>query len=157
LPVIILSAPFGEPIERLIADSEKELNFSNYLKGSEEHLGDAYLRVEEVAGASREELYLRTWYGDSEEDGNGFFLELFIVAKGDFNKDGYSDYLVYFVKAANRGFWFDTGFILLTSKDESNKLYDVYGSDFVCEYKDKKYVCSDPSKGKPPSAWSPFE
>jgi len=150
LPVIFLTAPTGIEYEKLAAECKNEVSFEDYLKGE-------LFKLTENVKDNPEMTYLGTWYGDSEEDGNGFWLELQIIAKSDFNKDGYSDYLVHYLKGINRGLWFDSGFVLLSSKDNSNKLYNVYGNDFVCAYQDKDYVCSDPSKGKPASAWSAIE
>ncbi|MCL1925615.1 MAG: hypothetical protein FWF95_00570 [Syntrophorhabdaceae bacterium] len=156
LPVFLLVAatPVGEgaSYEKLVADSEKEVSFADYLKDKENVLS----RVEKIKD-NLENTYLETWYGDSEEDGNGFWYEMELIAKGDFNKDGYADFLVHTVKIANKGAWFESDYILLTSKSKSSKLYDVYGSDFSCVYKDKAYSCSDASKGKPLASWSAFE
>jgi len=156
LPVILLSASTpvggGEPYEKLFADSEAEVNFTDYMNKEE-----SILKVIEKIKDNPERTYFETWYGDSDEDGNGFWFELEIIAKGDFNKDGYADFLVHAVKIANKGAWYNSDFILLTSKDRSNKLYDVYGNGFSCTYKDKKYVCSDSSKDESFSSWSAFE
>jgi len=152
LPVILLSAPMGEKYEKLVADSEKEVSFEGYLKDK-----NSLLSLVDKIKNNPEGTYLETWYGDSEEDGNGFWLELEIIAKSDFNKDGYSDFLVHVLKISNRGVWYDSDFILLSSKDHSKKLYDVYGNGFSCVYKDKGYVCSDSSKDKALPSWSAFE
>lgn len=155
LPVFLLSASTpvggGASYEKLVADSGKEVSFADYLKEKE-----SILSVVEKVKSNPERTYFETWYGDSEEDGNGFWFEMEIIAKGDFNKDGYADFLVHAVKIANRGAWYDSDFLLLTSKSKSNKLYDIYGNGFSCVYKDKGYACSD-SKDKPLSSWSAFE
>ena len=159
LPVILLSAPelMGEQYETLVADSEKEISFADYLSSR----GDIF-RVLEKAKDNPEKTYMETWYGESEEDGTGFWLELEIIAKGDFNKDGYSDFLVHALKVTNKGAWFDSNYVIFSSKSTSNKLYDVYGNDFngnrfSCTYKDKKYICGDPSKNKSLPSWSVIE
>jgi len=152
LSVIFLHAPdeFGIPYKELVPEAEKEANFEEYLKSPE----GTFKLIEKSFGVT-EKMYLETWYGGSEEDESGFWLELHIIAKGDFNKDGYADYLVYFYKAANRGKWFEPGLVLLSSKDQSHKLYEVYGRDFTCVYKNNKYVCSTPKEFLP--AWSTIE
>jgi hypothetical protein len=152
LPVIFLNAPFGLPYDKLIADGEKETSFEDYLV-SMKNTTDKFELVERKRNAPPE-LVLDAWYGDSDEEGHGIWLELHAIAKGDFNKDGYADLLVYYYKAANRGFWFEPGFALLTSKDPSRKLYEVYDRDFMCTYKDKKYVCANPTQGKDMPTWS---
>ena len=153
LPVIILiaPAPMGEPYEKLAADSEKEASFAGYLKDP-----NLFWVVDSVKNNPKK-TYLETWYGDSPEDGNGFWLELEIIAKGDFNRDGYSDFLVHALKITNKGAWFNSDFFLLSSKDNSNKLYDIYGNGYSCVYKDKKYICNDFSKDKSLSSWSAFK
>ena len=153
LPVIFLNAPFGLPYDKLIADGEKETSFEDYIV-SMKGMTNKFELVEKKRNAPPE-LILDAWYGDSDEDGHGIWLELFVIAKGDFNKDGYADLLVYFYKSANRGYWYEPGFALLTSKDPSNKLYEVYSRDFVCKYnKDKKYVCENPTKDMVFPSWS---
>jgi len=152
LSVIFLHAPeeFGIPYKTLLTEGEKEMNFDEYLKSPE-----GKFKLIEKKFDTPVRLYLETWYGGSEEDESGFWLELHIIAKGDFNKDGYADYLIYFHKVANRGKWFEPGFALLSSKDQSQKLYEVYSRDFTCVYKNKKYVCSNPDKFLP--SWSTIE
>ena len=159
LPVILLYAPehMGERYDKLVADSEKEVSFADYLNSRKD-----LFKVLEKAKDNPEKTYMETWYGDSEEDGNGFWLELEIIAKGDFNKDGYSDFLVHALKVTNKGAWFDSNYVIFSSKSNSSKLYDVYGNDFngnrfSCTYKDKGYVCGDPSKDKTLPSWSVIE
>jgi len=159
LPVALLHAPkpMGEEYEKLVVDIEKEMSFADYLETNKE-----LFKVIEKARDNPEKTFLETWYGDSEEDGHGFWLELELIAKGDFNKDGYADFLVHVLKVTNKGAWFDSNYVIFSSTNNSNKLYDVYGNDFTgsrfsCTYKDKSYVCGDPSKDTSLPSWSVIE
>jgi hypothetical protein len=74
-----------------------------------------------------------------------------LVAKGDFNGDGYADLLVFTASYSRTGTFRAYEYILLTIRDNSQKMYDVRSGDEGCLYEKGSYLCS------PEHKWSPLQ
>jgi hypothetical protein len=74
-----------------------------------------------------------------------------LVAEGDFTGDGYASLLVFTVSHSRTGTLRAYEYILLTMRDNNQKMYDVRSEDEGCLYEKGQYVCS------PEQRWSALQ
>jgi len=133
LPVFLLPAYSGDEEAELLAASNQGKNLKEYTlsKKIEINKMDKNLAFEVI-------------YDDMARS-----FEL--VAKGDFNRDGYADLLVFTASYSRTGTFRAYKYILLTIRDNSQEMYDVRSGDEGCLYEKGSYACSSEHR------WSAFQ
>lgn len=128
-PVFLLPVSSEDEADELMSASKEGRSFTDYIKSGE-------IRIK------KSEKSFTLIYGDTDKS-----FEL--IAKSDFTHDGYADMLIFTASHSSSGSWRAYGYILISAREEGQKMYDVSRGFDGCRYDKSGYSCSDEYKWNP--------
>lgn len=107
-PAFLLPVAIQSEANELMSEGR---TFRDYVKS-----GDIKIKI------NKPEKWFSVIYGDMDKD-------FALIAKSDFNHDGYADMLIFTASHSLSGSWRAYGYILISAREKGQKMYDV-STDF---------------------------